>query len=85
VAAAFGDPVGKADALRQVIVRSGAHARNIVFFGDSLADRDAAVEVGVRFIAVIREKNEFVGMKCPTIVDFQDWNALSDAALYAQS
>jgi beta-phosphoglucomutase len=83
VAAAFGDPVGKADALRQVIVRSGADARDIVFFGDSPTDRAAAVEVGVRFIAVIREKNDFVEVNCPKIIDFQDWSALSDAALYA--
>jgi len=82
VAATFGDPIGKADALRQVIVRSDVHARDIVFFGDSSADRDVAVEVGVRFIAVIREKNDFVDVNCPKIVDFQDLNALSNA-LYA--
>ena len=83
VLAAFGDPVGKADALRQVIVQSGAHARDIVFFGDSSADRNAAVEAGVRFIAVIREKNEFVELNCPKLVDFRDWNAVCDAALHA--
>jgi len=83
VAAAFGDPLGKVDALRQVMVRSGAQAREIVFFGDSSADRDAAIEVGMRFIAVIRDKNDFIDVHCPQIVDFQDWNALSNAALYA--
>ncbi len=83
VTAAFGDPVRKADALRQVIARSGAHARDIVFFGDSSADLDAAVEVGTRFVAVIREKNDFVEVNCSKIVDFQDWNVLSNAARYA--
>ncbi|MGD0492264.1 MAG: HAD family hydrolase [Steroidobacteraceae bacterium] len=83
VAAAFGDPVGKADALRQVIVRSGAHARDIIFFGDSSADRDAAVEVGMRFVAVTREKNDFVEVNCSKIVDFRDWDVLSNAALHA--
>jgi beta-phosphoglucomutase-like phosphatase (HAD superfamily) len=83
VAAAFGDPVEKSEALRQVIAQSQAHARDIVFFGDSRADRDAAIEVGVRFIAVIREKNDFIEVNCPKIVDFQDWEALSKAVLHA--
>jgi beta-phosphoglucomutase-like phosphatase (HAD superfamily) len=83
VAAAFGDTMGKADALRQVIVESSALPREIVFFGDSSADRAAAIEVGVRFVAVIREKNDFIETNCPKIVDFRDWNALSNAALQA--
>jgi beta-phosphoglucomutase-like phosphatase (HAD superfamily) len=83
VAASFGEPVGKADALRQVIVQLGGQARDIPFFGDSSADRDAAVEVGVRFIAVIREKNDFAEVNCPKVVDFQDWDALYNAALSA--
>jgi hypothetical protein len=33
--------------------------------GDSSAARDAAIEVGVRFIAVIREKNDFVEVNRP--------------------
>lgn len=83
MAAAFGDPLGKAEALRQVIVCSGVQVREIVFFGDSLTDRDAAMELGVRFIAVIREKNDFIEVNCPKIVDFQDWDALCNAALCA--
>jgi beta-phosphoglucomutase-like phosphatase (HAD superfamily) len=83
VAATYGDTTRKSDALRQVIVESRAKPHEVVFFGDSSADRAAAMEVGVRFIAVTREKNEFAAIECPKIVDFRDWNALVTAALQA--
>jgi len=37
----------------------------------------------MRFVAVTREKNDFVEVNCSKIVDFRDWDVLSNAALHA--
>jgi phosphoglycolate phosphatase-like HAD superfamily hydrolase len=67
-AAVFGAGTPKATALRQVAAR---HPTMVpVFFGDSIGDWEAAKEARVAFVAVVSERDNFVGYQVAKLVDF---------------
>lgn len=67
----FGPPTTKSMALKNIESREG-NPSSVVFFGDSYADLHAAREVGISFIGVTCEKNDFEREDVPTINDFSD-------------
>jgi len=58
----------KVDALRSV--RERHPDQTVVFFGDSLADRDAARAARVAFVGVTAERDAFVDLDIATLRDF---------------
>ena len=66
--AVFGASTPKEEALSRVQARS--HDRQPVFFGDSLADLDAARAAGTPFVAVVHETDNFPGAAVVKLRDF---------------
>ena len=68
-----GGVADKADVLQQIIGRAGITASEIIFFGDTEADRLAAIRAGVAFVGVQSDftRDGFVGA-FRTIADFTD-------------
>ena len=67
-AAVYGGDTPKADALREIVRRHpGAE---MVFFGGSIGDREAAREAGVAFVAVVSERDNFPAQGVTKLVDF---------------
>jgi HAD superfamily hydrolase (TIGR01549 family) len=44
-------PLSKTEAIQDIKLRLGLNSEEIVFFGDAIADYEAAIKVGVQFIA----------------------------------
>lgn len=64
----YGSRTPKAIALAEI---SGQHAdEEVVFFGDSLGDLDAARETGVAFVGVTNERDNFKGLDVVKLEDF---------------
>lgn len=63
----FGSTTPKAMALSKVHQTSGYRP---VFFGDSSPDLDAALEAGAAFVAVVFERDNFVGVPVVKLSDF---------------
>ncbi|MCB0106676.1 MAG: HAD hydrolase-like protein, partial [Caldilineaceae bacterium] len=72
-AAVYGSQTPKAEALRQVA--KAHHGAQIVFFGDAVGDLKAAQEVGVAFVAVINERDNFAQHD---VVKLRDFTSLSE-------
>ena len=70
--AVFGSPTEKADALRTVIQRHACAPSEVLFLGDARADYEAAQAASTTFAGVVRERNDFEGLRCPTLVDFRN-------------
>lgn len=70
----FGAPTSKTEALREF--RKQAGGRQVVFFGDAAADRQAARAAGVGFVAVVGEYDQFNDASIPKIEDFVDEQAV---------
>lgn len=70
--AVFGSPTAKLEALRAVIGREACSPKEVLFLGDARADYDAAQAAGTAFAGVIRERNDFEGLRCPTLMDFRN-------------
>jgi len=70
--AVFGAPTEKADALREVIRRQGCAPQQVLFLGDARADYEAAQAAGTAFVGVVRECNNFEGLRCTTLTDFRN-------------
>jgi len=68
----YGAPVAKCEALADIIARVGCEPRQVLFFGDALADLEAAEAAGTTFVGVVRERNNFGNVRCPTLTDFQN-------------
>jgi phosphoglycolate phosphatase len=73
----------KALALDAIVQHVGRGQGPVVFFGDAVADLEAAIEARVGFVGVTREANNFVGTSVPTIHDFSDiqnvWRRVAEA------
>jgi beta-phosphoglucomutase-like phosphatase (HAD superfamily) len=81
--ALFGADTAKEIALRQVSAR---HPDEVtVFFGDSVGDWNAAREAGVAFVAVINERDNFVGLPVIKLSDFTSMPTVLTAMNAAQS
>jgi len=64
----YGSQTPKAEALRQVVTAHREMA--IVFFGDAVGDLQAAQEVGVAFVAVVNERDNFTQQDVVKLSDF---------------
>ena len=75
--AVFGSPTTKTQALCEV--RRRHPSGDIVFFGDALADQDAAKSAGVAFVGVTAESNQFSDQSVTTIPHFADMTLVEAA------
>lgn len=73
----YGAPALKTQALRDVVRR--VNHMEVVFFGDAVADREAATLAGCGFVAVVGETDQFAGTTLPRIVDFSDEEKVHEA------
>lgn len=70
----YGAQTAKAEALRQIVA---THPETtIVFLGDSVGDLKAAQEVGVAFVAVINERDNFTQQDLVKLSDFNQLTAV---------
>lgn len=76
-ASVYGSRTPKAKALSEVVERH--RHEEVVFFGDSLGDLDAAREAGVAFVGVTNERDNFKGLAVVKIADFGSTDAVDDA------
>ena len=56
---AYGSPGGKADAAKDILANEGIDSDAVILVGDSLADYDAAVEVGVLFVGRVNSAQAY--------------------------
>jgi phosphoglycolate phosphatase-like HAD superfamily hydrolase len=76
----YGSLTPKAIALAEI---SGLHVdENVVFFGDSLGDLDAARETGVAFVGVTNERDNFKGLDVVKLESFGSPDSV-DQAIHA--
>jgi len=81
--AIFGGNTPKSEALLQIAAANPK--RNVVFFGDSVSDYEAAQKAEVAFVAVACERDNFAGIQVVKIRDFTDQAILESAMLEALS
>lgn len=67
----------KSEALRTIA--AGHHGHQVVFFGDSRGDYEAAKQAEVAFVGVICERDNFAGLPVAKLVDFTSRQALAGA------
>lgn len=76
----FGAPMPKPAALAAIAAQSGSLANQVVFFGDAMADLQAARTAGASFIGVTGDRDNFGSEEIPKIAGFVDreplWRAL---------
>ena len=79
--AVYGAPTSKPDALREIIDRVAGMP--LVFFGDAVADREAATQNAVAFVGMTGEHDAFDLTPVPKLVDFSDVQTVLDAVAKA--
>jgi beta-phosphoglucomutase-like phosphatase (HAD superfamily) len=73
----YGNCTPKAKALSEVAMRH--RHQEVVFFGDSLSDLDAALEAGVAFVGVTNERDNFKGFEVIKLAGFVSTDAVEKA------
>ena len=73
----YGSHTPKAVALAEISRRDADE--DVVFFGDSLGDLDAARESGVAFVGVTNERDNFKGLNVVKLKDFGSPDSVSHA------
>lgn len=78
----FGSDTPKAIALKRL---SEQHKGDIVFFGDSIGDLEAANTAEVAFIAVIAERDNFADYEVVKLNDFTSYSIVQDCIQQAMN
>ena len=73
----YGVPTSKTEALLDIVRR--VTPMEVVFFGDAMADLDAATLAGCGFVAVVGETDQFAATTSPKIIDFVNEEAVFEA------
>ncbi len=71
----FASDTPKTIALKKI---SELHKGNIVFFGDSIGDLEAAKQAGVAFVAVIAERDNFIDYDIVKLNDFTSFSIVQN-------
>ena len=81
LAAAYGGTTPKPVALREI---AALHTnQTVIFFGDSMSDRDASLEARVAFVGVSCERDNFKDVAIEKITDFSDRRVVEHAMVAA--
>lgn len=73
----YGGGTPKQQALREIAERHGY--KHVVFFGDAVADHDAAIEAGIAFVAVTYERDAFGTRQVVRLRDFTNRAAVEES------